>query len=158
MSTTFKGRDGIDSIEIENVVDTDAVWITTTNARGHITIEGKRTAFLAAVATELDVIVILRTDLPKVTEDKYGDGLVVSGDDFGPYTPNLNPAELRVAALRQIAIAEHLEQHPPVDQAQVNALATLLDGIDSDLDQGIDDAPAYARRLLATGRITIKEA
>ena len=158
MSTKFIDRDGIDTVEIENVADTDSVWITTANPYRHINIEGKRSEFLAAVAAELDVIVIPRADLPKVTEVADEDEGVSYRTELGhTYTAGFDH---RAEAIRRLAVAEYLDAHPPaplVDEAEVDALAWLLaSDVLLTTNQAYSDV---ARRLLATRRIYLaKEA
>lgn len=84
-------------------------------------VDGSR--FLAAVATECDAIVIPRADLPEVQVDGdryYAGGVVVSG------AVTVERADESIRGW--LAIREHLAAHPPVDVAQVEALAHVLAG------------------------------
>jgi len=56
--------------------------------------------------------------------------------------------------LRRLVPAEYLDAHPPtppVDEAQVEALAGLMD----DAEAAVMSATSLARRLLATGRVSV---
>lgn len=80
-----------------------------------------RADFLDAIRTELNVIVIDRADLPEVSagQDSYLVGDRVVPDDY-------TAAEARTAAREYLAVAEYLDAHPPVDEAQVEALAKII--------------------------------
>ena len=65
-----------------------------------------------------DVITIPRTDLPKVKEDAYG--VTARGIDASKHA---FPPLLRAKAYAFLAMAEHLEKNPPIDEAEVDALA-----------------------------------
>lgn len=105
-----------------------------------------RAEFLAAVATELNVLVIPRTDLPKVKR-LYGVTYAVGGDES---THSAATAEYaRERAIGYLAVAEYLDAHPPIDQAQVAALATLLRDTGA-RPNGADTIP-IARRLVQAG-------
>lgn len=106
-------------------------------------IDVDRAEFLAAVAAELDVIVIPRSDLPEVTTDDTGQPYLYGTPYYG------TAADHRADALYHLALAEHLDAHPPVDEAQVDALADLA-------AQFYGRGPTeLARRLVATGRVTV---
>lgn len=90
------------------------------------------------LADQLDCIIIRRDDLPEVTANVLAD--------------SADSAALRRYALETLAVAEHLDAHPPVDPAQVNALADL---ITSDDEWEAQSGEAIARRLLATGKVTV---
>lgn len=85
-----------------------------------------RAEFLAAVAAECDVIVIPRTDLPPV--ERTSNSILVDDYLSSPHRPyvELNADAARQMGLRLLALAEHLDAHPPVDEAQVEALAKAL--------------------------------
>jgi len=93
------------------------------------TAEVDRAEFLAAVATELDVIVIPRTDLPEVVLTERG-GLVAQTDT--EIAAGINPAsnwtaaDARLQALGWLALAEHLENNTPIDEAAVDDLANVI--------------------------------
>src|SRR5690625_2242750 len=81
------------------------------------TAEVDRAEFLAAVANELDVIVTPRTDLPAVEAAEHGDGsLYYVGGQLAD-TFSQTPEKLRHTGRRFLALAEHLEQNPPIDDA-----------------------------------------
>lgn len=84
----------------------------------------RRADFLAAVAAECDVIVIDRATLPEVIVDGDMRQLVHAG--YVERHNTASPVEEREAALMHLALAEYLDAHPPVDEAQVEALAGLL--------------------------------
>jgi len=92
-----------------------------------------------------EFIVIPRTDLPKVTHQ----GGIVTARDLS-LTDRNDPKRLRDEALDALAIAEHLERHPPVNEAQVDALADALGRVGpvklTDLDR-----QTLARRLVQAG-------
>ncbi|WP_152203602.1 hypothetical protein [Georgenia thermotolerans] len=121
-----------------------------------------RDELLAAVAAELGVIIINRADLPEVVIN--GDEVKASsGPGYVATSVGWETAEkLRGVAYGWLAIAEYLDAHPPVDEAQVDALAELLVAHSAEMvsaaftnDTSARDA---ARRLLATGRVTVREA
>ena len=118
-----------------------------------------RDEFLAAVAAELDVIVIPRADLPEVTEGGAYYAISDKGIDIAkPIKKNLTAAQHRRLAAEHLALAEHLTAHPPVSEAEVATLADLLIGADMDGEEG-PTPTTVARRLLATGRVYLaKEA
>lgn len=101
------------------------------------------------LADRLDCIIIRRDDLPEVTVDT--DRRLVVGGTF-VLADLADSAALRRYALETLAVAEHLDVHPPVDPAQVNALADL---ITSDDEWEVQSGEAIARRLLATGKVTV---
>lgn len=70
-----------------------------------------------------DAIVIERDELPEVVASSSG-----ALADVGGMSTVILPSveEHRVVALRHLALAEHLAAHPPVDEAQVEALARML--------------------------------
>ena len=110
-----------------------------------------RDEFLAAVAAELDVIVINRSDLPEVSlHTAHGRGLLghttsaqVADFDYGnqghtePVPVGYSPNEL-------IALGIALKENPPVDEAQVDALAKVLADVGPSTE-------GLARRLVAAG-------
>lgn len=112
-----------------------------------------RAEFLAAVADELDVIVIPRTDLPAVEAAEHGDGsLYYVGGQLAD-TFSQTPEKLRHTGRRFLALAEHLEQNPPIDEAQVGALWNLMAQHHDDARNQVDEVygRALARCLVAAG-------
>jgi len=97
-----------------------------------------------------DFIVIPRADLPKVKTDGgvFADSIGWQKRDI---TDDL-PQRARLYAMQYLAIAEYLDAHPPVDEAQVDALAALIN------EPGDETTADLARRLIASGRVTVKEA
>lgn len=113
-----------------------------------------RADFLAAVAKECDVIVVDRAELPKVERVSRGDRSFSVGDPDGVTTHTAATAKYaRERGMGYLAIAEYLDAHPPVDEAQVEALAGMLEREDRGARPFNED---LARRLLATGRIEVK--
>lgn len=96
-----------------------------------------------------DAIVIPRDELPEVTPRSDGSALRVIETGHGPLSiadPHIGADTYRRRALAALAIAEHLDQNPPVDEAQVGALAKAI------RDQGeYLDETVLARRLVAAG-------
>ena len=114
--------------------------------------------FLAAVQSELhvrlvpdDAIVIGRGELPEVHSTPMA--VTVDGNyrtidrEFKDY----NADYARETGLRLLALAEYLDAHPPVDEAQVKELSTLIWGLPISTN-----AVKLARALIATGRIEVK--
>ena len=137
----------------------DVVTVTLTNTDGQYP-EGRtipRADLLAAVATECEVIVIDRADLPEVTADgcsRLEAYNTHEGVNFGPPTViergRVVAGALRGQALARLALAEHLDAHPPVDEAQVEALAAVMRKAVSDGAKWVD-CNALARVLVAEG-------
>jgi hypothetical protein len=112
---------------------------------------------LAAVAAECGVIIIDRNDLPKVhhpSDDTYAFVQTNGGADgfsVGPTGPGAQ--FFRNRAISDLAKAEYLDAHPPMDMEQYADLVALIAEHDSNLDgAGIDN---LARRLLSSGRIEV---
>lgn len=120
--------------------------IDTSGHRAQINVD--RTALLDAVRSEFGVLIIDKADLPEVEERShylFAGTTEVMGD--------LSPALLREKGLSYLALAEHVEAHPPVDEQQVEALVTLLNETS---DGHAQSAPNIARRLIATGKVTVQ--
>lgn len=122
-----------------------------------------RMALLAALRSELGVLIIDQADLPEVIVRE--DGMLIAeavGAEI-KLLPNAIPADLRAHACGLLAVANHLEAHPLVDEKQVEALAALLRdavGVTPEstaaghlVPAGSDD---IARRLVATGKVTVQ--
>lgn len=102
----------------------------------------------------LDAIVIPRDELPKVTT---GSGRLQSGvwaegrgwDDAYIASAGRGALATRAEAIarKYLAVAEHLREHPPVDEAQVEVLADLLSREASEPH----DWTTSARRLVERG-------
>lgn len=119
-----------------------------------------RADFLAAVATECDVIVIDRATLPEVTEKHVRGGtvLVLTNGDGTEWSVGSTPAHMAARvdeAYRNLALVEYAKAHPLVDEAQVETLAEVMRAV-----QNLNSIPEvtrdFARRLLATGRIEVR--
>lgn len=154
MTTTVPSRYSAAQIRISGVADQE-VDLGVDLANGANAVTAARDAFLAAVATELDVIIIPRSELPKVERTEHG-GLVAQTDAevaAGIYPAiNWTAKEARFKALGWLALAEHVEANPPIDEAQVNALADLI--IEADGTESVTqklDIRHVARRLVQAG-------
>lgn len=117
-----------------------------------------RDEMLTALSEQLDSIVIPREVLPTV--DDSGEHLVVHDvptPGGGPLSPigarrSANTESIRLHAHALLALAEHLEKHPPVDEAQVDALESILgDFAVADEHSGARDDRQLARLLVARG-------
>lgn len=138
MSTEIKDRDGagLSLLRLAN----GTVYVRT-DSDG---VEPTLADFLAAVAAECDVIVIPRAELPPVEEvngEIYSGDRVVMGD-------GLTLAEADRAVREWVAIREHVAARPPIDEAQVEALAAEIVQAQS---PGYPDATDLARRLVERG-------
>lgn len=136
----------------------DTTVYATISDNGQAEVAVARADFLAAVAAECNVIVIDRNDLSKVSfgADEDGDPRWSAGDSTWTFARGQTPrsADLRSRALDSLALAEYLDAHPPVDEADVEALASALK--DEPLfGLGRPDANEVARHLLATGRVQV---
>lgn len=98
-----------------------------------------------------DAIVIERGDLPEVVVDGAERQLVHAGHVERHRTTD--PADVRANGLMILALAEHLAAHPPVDEAQVSALAEVVAAIGGPpLGGGTTPlAEDFARRLVERG-------
>ena len=70
----------------------------------------------------IDAIVIRRDELPEVHPEGHG-SVTIGGHIYGTA---YGYREHRGAALRMLALIEYLREHPPVDEAQVDALRDIL--------------------------------
>lgn len=158
MSTTIKSAAGHGSL----TMDADRASVELSHARtdgapGSIF---DRAVFLAAVEAECGVIVIDRASLPKT--GLTSDGSEVYAGDGTPGTRwwqwGHGADAARSAALAYLAIAEHIDAHPPVDEAQVEALADLIMTNRREVDGRplLDQYRDLARAFIATGRIEVK--
>ncbi|PZR55268.1 hypothetical protein DNL40_02540 [Xylanimonas oleitrophica] len=92
----------------------------------------------------LDAIVIRCEDLPEVKPLRGG------GHTAGTATRSFGSAEDYMQyALSALAIAVHLREHPPVDEAQVQALSGVLEEVATLLKA--EYRPEVARRLAERG-------
>ena len=113
-----------------------------------------RADFLAAVAAECDVLIIDRAELPEVGEDD-GRTVRVGGNCYA----HRSKEDLRKMALSALVAVRHMDAHPPVDEAQVEALAKVLlaTRVEADCRPADDQYRDIARRLVARG-VTVKGA
>ena len=165
MSTTVKSANNPEnsSIEVGRLIrnyDQVRMFLRITD-RGHSAlINVTRDELVAAVATEChqrlvpdDAIVIEQDELHPVRT--YVDGNVtVDGTyrtinkEFKDYTAG----DARETGLRLLALAEYLDAHPPVDEAQVQAMTAAIWGMPISTD-----ASVLARHLVEAGaRIEVK--
>lgn len=110
-----------------------------------------RANFLAAVSSELGVVIIDQADMPIVTERGVPDAVFV-GDTPWHRGTGWDVAAIRKSALDRLALADYLERNPPVDEAQVSALAALM----RDAENVRNDVEKQARRLIATGKVEVR--
>jgi len=115
-----------------------------------------RADFLAAVAKECgvvivpaDAVVIERGELPEVTLGNGGAWNVGTHSLRTDWTTD-TPTKVRAAAVRWLALAEHLDTHPPIDEAQVSALTDALEAA------GVMVNPAERARRLYLAGVRIK--
>ena len=142
--------DGLGIYADDANVDNALVSVTThVNRYGNGIATVPRDEFLDAVARELDVIIIDRADLPPVEEQN---DVLQAGHIFlhRKDRPGRDPGE---QARAWLALAEHLEQNPPIDEAQVGALWNLMAQHHDDARNQVDEGygRALARRLVAAG-------
>lgn len=147
------------STEIKDTVfDSDSVRLTryeenvelVTRDRGTVADAlVNRADFLAAVAKECDAIVIDRAELPPTGLTSDGSEVCAgNGDDATRWIRvRRGSGAARRAALAYLALAECLDANPPVDEAQVEALAHDLSA------EGVhpEGFTAIARRLVERG-------
>lgn len=113
-----------------------------------------RRSDLIAALPELGVIVIDKADHASVQGEaadafvRHGGGIV--GRD--PLTVD-QVERTRVHAEALLLATYRVDTVPPVDEAKVEVLADLIDGLDVETD--FNDYSTLARRLLATGRIAV---
>ena len=105
-----------------------------------------------------DAIVIERESLPEVTVSTLAAQATGNATLFvSEHGDSADIAErLRSDALAILALSEYRREHPPVDEAEVEALGQILSEEDEGR-RGHDDASwaDIARRLLATGRVHV---
>ena len=108
-------------------------------------------AYIEVQVAPLDAVVI-DGPLPKVkllSSGHYGD---IDGQVFDLTVQDADAFE--VTGMRYLAIAAHLREHPPVDEAQVERLADALYKADDDAgvsNVGYDDARTIARLMVQRG-------
>lgn len=152
MSTTISGRPTWPNMYIDAYTTDsgDHVEVTATLDGAERGTTVPRADFLAAVEAELGVIVIDRAELPEVAAD--GDGLRAGNvKAVGWQTAD----DARHDALGLLAISEHLRANPPIDEAQVEAMAAVVGALPATLFDPTTSAPEVARRLIATGRVHV---
>lgn len=129
------------------------------NGTAMITATMDRAELLAAISSELGVVIIDQADMPIVTERGVPDAVFV-GDTPWHRGTGWDVAAIRKSALDRLALADYLERNPPVDEAQVKALAEIVRAAtDTPADAyiGADlTAEGIARRLVATGKVEVR--
>lgn len=151
MSTEIKSQTDADRVfvlrgdlgDVYAKTATSGVWIN-------------RADFLKAVADELDVIVVERSELPEVTRD--GDEWLAShAKATGTWMDDkiATADALRGRAAECLALAEYLDANPPVDEAQVEAWTRILTDVEMDHPDGPTPS-TIARRLVEKG-IRVRE-
>ena len=108
-----------------------------------------RADLIAAVEAECDGIFIERASLLPVDPEVFGKGGIVGND----YIVAESAAEAHKWALHYLSLAAYYDAHPPVDEAQVEALATSFAEV-AESDGGCKDgwnATIIARALVAQG-------
>lgn len=128
----------------------ESVIVTAYDGIFRASVSVKPADFLAAVAAECDVIVIPREELPEVTEDS---GCLTVGAGALTVGAATTVADADAAIREWVAIREYRMTHPPVDEAQVEALAEDMcaAGHVAISDGAIEARYAAARRLVALG-------
>lgn len=108
-----------------------------------------RADFLAAVEAECDVIIVRRAGLPSI--DLTSDGKPYAGGQTSQ-----SAEQSRDVARAHLALAEHLDTHPPMDEVQVEAAYDVIQdalreaGVTmGQVDHGV--RMAVARTLIADG-------
>lgn len=130
--------------------DDGIVYLKAANDVSEVTVPLRVADLLASVADECGVLVIDRADLPEVEDEGCGTQRLVVGVGWYAYLHPSDAVRHHQLALGHLAIAEHLDAHPPVDAAQVEALTEAL--IDAEMDHPDGPVPAViARRLVARG-------
>lgn len=104
-----------------------------------------RTALLDAVRSELGVLIIDASQEPLAQWEKE---LLVTTDD-----ENLTAENADALAVYYAGLATEKRKSPPVDEQQVEALEALLNETS---DGHAQSAPNIARRLIATGKVTVQ--
>lgn len=144
MTTTIRSK--YDNEEAQIARRRDGVALTLRSAHSVIL---PRAEFIEAVAAELDVIVIPRADLPEVTVSPADGRIQARGAILH------NGSATGGDALGWLAINEHLDAHPPVDEADVEALADAIASVGIPGNAHSSPSTVLARRLLATGQVHV---
>ncbi|WP_159795734.1 hypothetical protein [Puerhibacterium puerhi] len=106
--------------------------------------------FTEVQVVPVDAIVIRREELPEVKAHSSIPNSVEAGDAFLRFDGLNDPREHAESRLRDwAAIAAHLREHPPVDEAQVKAVTQAL--YEATEDPFDIDVPDVARRLVERG-------
>lgn len=167
MATEIRGRDAArtpvlsihkqsDGCALFGCVSTGQSHLYT---RGSLRIEDVDAAFREELGLRIvpaDAIVIERSDVDAVAVG--GSIATLTAGTLTVDTDGLSADDARAAAIEWLAIAEHLDAHPPVDEAKVEALAEIVKSevLTRPKETGeFADWQTIARRLLATGRIEV---
>jgi len=103
-----------------------------------------RAEFLAAVAMECDVTIL---DLSGYGVAEMPDGTIKAGKALAE--PNLTAGDLDDIGRCYLALARYRRENPPVDKAQVTALAGVVDNLGREWSQLTETE--LARRLYLAG-------
>lgn len=117
-----------------------------------------RADFLDAIRTELNVLVIDKTELPEVVVD--GRHLKLPGTSWPIHLAHKNLAAIKSDALDGLALAAYLEANPPkppVDEYRVLELTRVVMAAKQakGLTPDPDDTSGCVRELLLSGRIEV---
>jgi len=114
MSATVRGLDGKRTLEIApSVMYDDEIFLSVADdSHDLLGAHVSRVALLAAISSELGVVIIDQADMPEVDVAWAG---AVRAD-------GQTAAEVRQSALVRLALADYLEANPPVDEAAVNSI------------------------------------
>lgn len=128
-----------------------AVRISSQRHEESMVVNVKTSDLLDAVRSELGVLIIDKADLPEVTAE--GSRFRVGDTSWPDALARRTVSAIRRDALENLALAEYLEAHPPVDEQQVEALVTLLGEFDVYRSQ---NASIIARTLIRTGKVRVQ--
>lgn len=150
------------SLEISPSVITDgAFYLGVSSDSDTLGIHVERADFLAAASSELGVVIIDKADLPEVVWSEGMERWETIPDERGIHAERGDdPDWFEARAQEYQAMAIHLRANPPVDEAQVSALAEIVRAAtDTPADAyiGADlTAEGIARRLVATGKVEVR--
>lgn len=141
-----------DYLRIDPLVG-DQVRIEVYEADGSNYVHLNRDDFIDYLAENMNLTIIRNEELPPV--ERLGRGVIAVGEDDCTWHlgEGITAEVCRASARRSLAIAEYLENNPPVDEAQVEALASLISRVDDTFDVDLSQVSAkdLARRLVAAG-------
>lgn len=115
--------------------------------------ESKPEQYEPVQAAAMDAVII-EGPLPEVEDDSDGD-LTIGRHTFAAFD---DIADAREYLLALAAVVAHLEDHPPVDEAQVQALTEVLKADFAARDVGVYYPPEIRARRLVQRGVTVKGA